>query len=331
MNYESQFQQAVTECLENAIVSVALDEFDRLSEGVIPIYRVAGIYTAFDELGKLLTDKMPDYSHEWVPLLYLTWYHPSQVNLAYSIIMKHLKYGVTAKSNPTKTLYVFDFGCGNLAMLFGVAIAELRCRMEGYPTPQIRVDSMDTSKPMTDLGKKVWQRFKENVQSDRLLPDPAAIDSRIINEVPSEFHQDADVRWLSALHAIYPANNYKAEHGLDKVARSINPTVGIITSFVGKKNWAEGVSPFNSLSTAMRKYMDFEFRGNLTTITNCRKRLRDRLLREASPKQKKTIEEFMDKVIPSYKLKYRTQNTIRYLLNGNVTWEVGATPYVAIY
>ena len=331
MNYENHFQQAITECLEKAIVSVALDEFDRLSKGVPPIYRGARVYTAFDELGKLLTDKMPDYNHEWLPLLYLTWYHPSQVNLAYSIIMKHLKHGLTTESTSNRKLYVFDFGCGNLAMLFGVAIAELRCRMNGHQTVQIRVDSMDSSKPMTDLGEKVWKRFNKCVQGEHRLPNLAAIDSRIINEVPSEFHQDADGRWLSALHAIYPANNYKVERGLDKIARSINPTVGVITSFVGKKNWAEGVSPFNSLSTEMRKYTDFEFWGNLATITNCRKGLRDRLLLDASLKQTKTIEEFMDKVIPSYKLKYRTQNTIRYLLNGNVTWEVGATPYVAIY
>lgn len=292
--------------------------------------RVLNAYMAFDELGKLVTDQMPNYSHEWVPPLYLTWYHPSQVNLAYSIIMKRLRNKVTNKSNPTKNLYVVDFGCGTLAMLFGVAIAELRCRMDGCRTPQIRVDSMDTSKPMTDLGKKVWKRFKEYVQGDHRLPNLAAIDSRIINKVPPESPRDADERWISALHAVYPANYSKVEDGLEKIEKSIEPTAGVITTFVSKKNWAEGVSPFNSLPTVISKYTDFEFRGNLVTITKCRKGLHDGLLRDASLKQKKTIEEVMNKVIPSY-MGHQNKHTVKSLLNGNVSWEVGGIPYVLIY
>lgn len=62
---------------------------------------------AFDELGKLVTDQMPNYSHEWLPLLYLTWYHPSQVNLAYSIIMKHLKHGLTTESTSNRKLLTY--------------------------------------------------------------------------------------------------------------------------------------------------------------------------------------------------------------------------------
>ena len=107
LNNENQFQQAVTECLEKAIVAVGNEEFNRLSKDMSPSDRAKAVHSALIELDKLRTDKMPDYNHELVPLLYLTWYHPSQVNLAYSIIMKHLKHGLTTESTSNRKLYVF--------------------------------------------------------------------------------------------------------------------------------------------------------------------------------------------------------------------------------
>ena len=63
---------------------------------------------------------MPTYD-EWQALLYITWYHPSHVNLAYSMISAMLvEKEYIDLANPTLTetgcLYVSDFGSGTLAM-----------------------------------------------------------------------------------------------------------------------------------------------------------------------------------------------------------------------
>ena len=330
-NNENQFEQ-VLKCLEDAIVSVAEEEFDRLSKGDTPIYRVARVCSAFKELDKLRTDQMPDYSHQWLPLLYLTRYHPSQVNLAYSIVMNYLKRKAATGSMANKTLYMFDFGCGTLAMLFGVALAELKCRMDGHPIPQIRVDSMDASKPMTELGEKVWERFNECVQrcnkyarNDRRFPDLAAINSHIINELPSEFPRYADDRWLSALHVVYPDNCSEVKHDLNKIAKSIEPTAGVITTSDNKGGWARKISPFEDDQIIFDGETKLNFQSRLVRITNWRSKLPQHLLFDASPEQEEYIEKQLNKIIPS------TQKTIKSHLYWNITWDGSSTPYALIY
>ncbi len=170
MSYDSsKFQRAVTKCLSRAIVDVAEGEFVRLSKDKSPVAQAEEIREALRELLKLSSgSEMPNYENSWVPLMYLTWYHPRQVNLAYSIVLNSLRQLSTDRCRPEK-LYIVDYGCGTLAMQFGIALAQLKCKIGGFATPEIRMDALDTSEPMIELGKRVWNRFI------KLLPPPSIV------------------------------------------------------------------------------------------------------------------------------------------------------------
>ena len=87
-------------------------------------------------------DRKPDYDDPWVALLYLTWYQPSQVNLAYTLSRR-----ILGATNPflSGSLQIVDYGCGALAMLFGLALAAAETHQKDRPHPKITVDLIDES------------------------------------------------------------------------------------------------------------------------------------------------------------------------------------------
>ena len=140
--------KAVKDALDKAIAIVAGEEYKRLSHGLSLHEKANRVEGALKELEKLQYGKIPDYSDKWVALFYLTWYQPSHINLAYSIIKE--------SGEPLNDrLHIVDFGCGALAMQFGVALSMSEAIEEGQSFSKLRIDSIDTSKPMIDIGKKV--------------------------------------------------------------------------------------------------------------------------------------------------------------------------------
>ena len=157
-------QQAVTEALSNAIIEVAQNELDCLSVGLTSSEKAHQIGNALTELEKLSRGTgIPDYSNPWVALFYVTWYQPRQINIAYSMLKSYLDLN---RMNDRDKLFIVDFGCGALAMQFGTALAFSDATEHGNPTPnEISILSLDSSNEMIDIGCKIWEEFKEKIQT----------------------------------------------------------------------------------------------------------------------------------------------------------------------
>ena len=130
-----------------------------------------GIETALRDLEGLQNGEIPYYDDKWLPLLYSTWYQPSHINLAYSMINEIAKRRYPKRVVLTRNgkLHVVDFGCGTLAMQFGVALAAADAIQQGEPLTSIKIDLIDSSRPMIDFGLKIWSQFKNEVRRDHRL------------------------------------------------------------------------------------------------------------------------------------------------------------------
>ena len=120
------YRQAMAEAVDRAITKVAMEELYRMGESTflpeeLPHLRV---HPALQSLDGLRQGNPPDYDDPMVALLYLTWYQPKQINLAYTIIKKLLEIKGSDRLvlSDSGRLHVVDFGCGSLAMQFAVAL-----------------------------------------------------------------------------------------------------------------------------------------------------------------------------------------------------------------
>ena len=163
---EAADQAAVAKALDSSIAHVASTEFDRLSTEAGDGQTVAKkIHEALRSLQNLRDfqdkNRKPNYDDPWVALLYLTWYQPAQVNLAYTLGRKILE---DTRPFLSGSLQVVDFGCGTLAMLFGLALSAAETHRKDHAHPQISIDLIDQSNDMRRIGLNMWFRFVKEIQ-----------------------------------------------------------------------------------------------------------------------------------------------------------------------
>ena len=152
-------KRAVTNALDNTLMAVVPHLYEHFEQYEMKRGRKISdrVSYALKELAKLRGPDIPDYDDAGVALLYY-WYQPRQINLAYSLITSEAVGGITSDR-----LRVIDFGCGALAMQFGVALAAADALEQGIPISEIRIDSIDSSKLMISVGENLWKQFKIEV------------------------------------------------------------------------------------------------------------------------------------------------------------------------
>ena len=280
-------QQAVKDALDRAIETVANKEFRRLHKNSTPIGTAKKIEYALKELRKLQSGKIPDYTDEWVALLYLTWYQPSQINLVYSVIKKMLSKGVSLDDK----LHVVDFGCGARAMQFGVALAVADALEQGKSINTIRFDLIDNSQPMISIGRKVWKQFKRDIRATPSL-EPlnqacSAIKSRTFQSTDEIEQRTSHKRcWVSAIHAVYKKKKGKVKRSINSLVNDLNPDVCLTTTnqMGGKgKNLLSAIWTANNDKYRSRVWSNQpppQFNGKLTHITQWRTKLCEKVLQQ---------------------------------------------------
>ena len=226
--------------LDNTIKAVGEATFDRLAKtrNGPAWYPMNG---AFLQLRRLIDDEMPIYD-DWSALFYLLWYQPKQINVAYRAIngKRRGKRLINAS-----ILHLIDFGCGALAMQFGIALSIADAIDRGDPVPTVRVDSIDECDAMINLGRNVWQTFMdslaENPRMATLTQACGLIDWHTNNaETTEEFvraipRQIGAEVWLSALHTVYDENIKDVRDSLAEIVRHHGPDFGFITSIRRKE------------------------------------------------------------------------------------------------
>ena len=275
-------QQAVTEALSEAIVQVARNEFVRLSRGLEHDQKSECVEDALRQLRDLGRGIMPNYDNRWVALFYLTWYQPRQINIAYRIVKRYLQESSLDRSNE---LFIIDFGCGALAMQFGVSLAFADIAQLGKSTPKIKILSIDSSGDMIRIGRRAWRRFIDETDADDRLSYLSEVCDSItdatmtmrpgvnsiqlphtwLNAPPRAY------RWISAIHTAYEENLDQVRNLLKSLTDSFDPGAGFITSQNHPENVrrSKEISPFNAEPEAVRSGLT----GTLPQITQWRSNL----------------------------------------------------------
>ena len=151
---------------------------------------------------------------------------------------------------PTGKLHVVDFGCGTLAMQFGIALAAANALQKGQCLTAIRIDLIDSSRAMIDMGLKIWDQFKEEIDKDQQLAKLSKacelIHLKTLTGDEDPTIQQGSDSWLSAIHVVYADNKDKVKIGLERLSSKTDPDVGFVTSHYSSLHRVKFISPFGA-------------------------------------------------------------------------------------
>lgn len=217
---------------DRALERLADHEFAVLRRGRPVAALREQVYRALDSLGGLASGKPPDYDDRWVALLYATWYLPGQVALASAIADKLFD----ARRHKNRALWIVDYGCGNLAMLFGVSLARGR---RHRTRPPIGLLGIDPSRAMRRLGERLWDDGGE------LRDRRTHIASRPEDFVEGLEDQPtyATETWFIAMHAVYENNRDRLPEVLERFSKKYSPRETIVTCHQMHENLARRALP----------------------------------------------------------------------------------------
>ena len=262
-----------TNILDHVITTVSEQEFNRLASDLNTNQITQKVFDALESLGKLQKGEMSDYHDEWVALFY-SWYQPSQINLAYSMIQSI----INSTDILNEKLHIVDFGCGSLAMQFGVAlaVADTIITKNKKSITEIRIDSIDTSRAMINIGKEMWELFTKLYNQklyNHLGPVCEIIKPNYYKDIgQAELAQSSDRdRWISAIHAVYDENKDDIKQSLKSLRNRFYPHVCFVSTHDSKKSLLKEVWPFSS--KPRKTELSLQFNGELTKITEWRRNL----------------------------------------------------------
>ena len=265
----------IADALDKAMTTVAEQEFNRLTRDLTNEQIVEKVLGALWSLDRLRSGQIPNYD-EWDALFY-HWYQPSHINLAYKII--NLADGLRDQ------LHIVDFGCGALAMQFGVLLAAADAIEQGQPITEIKIDSIDKSEAMIDVGRKIWEQLKREIDRN---PNLSYL-SRACEVIQPSIIQVGDIErigfapngsfWVSAIHAVYDDNKEDVQYLLKSLVDRLNPNVCFTSTHNNSKSKSL-LSEVCSFAFAYDKYATLyrgraqpSFVDELEAITQWRRKL----------------------------------------------------------
>ena len=276
---DEQTKQAVAKALDNSLTTVAMWEYNHLAHSADISNKVRSALNSLGELSKPF-GKIPNYD-EWDSLFY-HWYQPSQINLAYSVIK--------STAEVSDKLRVVDFGCGALAMQFGVALATADSLEQMQPISEIRINSLDTSQAMVEMGRKIWEQFKIEVSRDSKLRylslacETINAQAILTNTSMVAMNADPDEQskcWVSAFHTVYDESKDNVQSWLKSIVDRLNPDICFATtrSSKTKSELLEDVWGFMNYDEYHLPPLTIkpQFRGTLPEITQWRRNLNSAL------------------------------------------------------
>lgn len=247
-------QDLVTNALSEAIVEAADSVFTELRDGLSDAVVKQKVIEALQQLSELGTGPMPDYDDPWVALFYVLWYQPAQINLAYSSIKPFI-------DDTSTPLQFVDFGAGALATQFGVALA-----LAERSQRATRVQSIEPSDAMFQLGAAIWQKFTTLLPTGQLRR--ACQEIRTKRSSVEEIERLKGARKaLLAIHAVYDENCPRVAADMKTLHGELNPHRGVISTARMNGHLARSVSPSQS---AENQEIAPIFRGILPRVTEFR-------------------------------------------------------------
>ena len=241
---------AVIEALDKAIARAGLNALAVAMEkppysAMEPGARKQAVLAKSDALRKSLGSLVSaDYADDVTVAAYLFTYQASHIGLAWAMVneMGRNRPDANLLLMDSGKLHVIDFGCGALAMQFGVALAAAEAIENGEKIDAVVIDGIDTSRQMQDIGMSVWREFCNVVNSDPRLEALSRVcgliafncheNYRSVQQIPN-----AEV-WLSAIHAVYQNNKTQIRRAFKHFGENTTPTSVLATCWGTKHNTA---------------------------------------------------------------------------------------------
>ena len=283
-------REAITTALDKAIAETGQAEFQRLCEGLTDVQVLEKTYSALCSLKGLRGGEMPEYD-EWDALFYVLWYQPEHINLAYTLAQRRLEQD-QASIQQSGGLEVSDFGCGALAMQFGLALATAATLEAGQYPPALTVTSSDASQPMLLLGRKLWDKFIREITIGG-YPSLARVQRACgplrfalpsgWTETPAWVHYSSlskhasilkNNRWLTALHVAYEDIHIEVTRELNDRVSKEKPSQILVTAQPEAFRWAfvPDETTYSHSKDNLREN-DLAFEGEFQKTSKFRKQL----------------------------------------------------------
>ena len=213
---KSELIELVAPLLDEAIVTVAEQEFDRLRSAASDDAQVAeNAAEAVKSLALMQYGRQPAFN-EWDALFYITDYQPGQINFALQILEGLIRESSEGLGRDVP-LHIIDVGCGALAVQFAAAILATAHKVDGA---DIVVRGIDSRPAMKNIGAILWNQFRALVHRcpklselshacDALTTRAEVYDSyaSFCRAATSPSHADAPPEcWLASLDPVFEAN-----------------------------------------------------------------------------------------------------------------------------
>ena len=250
----TQSYNSLTKALDVAIARVVSECFDEFSSDLEPDIVTENIRHALNGFEGLKYGFMPSYNDKWIALLYLTRYQPGHINLAFTLA-RYMMENNREKIVQSGRLNVFDFGCGALAMQFGLALAAANILNDSSPPVQITIEGEDTSQSMKEIGKRIWKAFLREL--DRASDDPSLIRVReMCKYVKLCTLEDAETipTWLTVLHVAYEKGRDEREARLFQILGKHEPDLVLVTSHANKRSDKSAFVPGLKSGIVLHRY-----------------------------------------------------------------------------
>ena len=145
------------------------------------------------------------------------------------------------------SLRIVDFGAGTSAGRIGAALMAAEAIEDNRSIDSIYYDEIDSSAPMQEMGKLVWQAFTNRVRH-RFAGKALARAVEVMNysqhmEWKKVTKRDCET-WLTAFHVIYRDNSGLKEE-INRLSQHINPFFGVFSCNKGNLERMRGVFPFD--------------------------------------------------------------------------------------
>lgn len=198
--------------------------------------------------------RMADYAHPEVTIAYLVNYHVSRVGLAFYLLQQaaRLRTGDSLTLTSDRPLHIIDFGCGTLAVQFGLAITLAHATANGKANAPVRITSMDRARSMLRAGDQLWNNLLDKAKSNSKF-EPLLKSMESLGHITASFGlpspQPGEETWLTTLHTVHNENRThqaRITAQLTAIAHSNNPELGIISFHwsPGSTQAARDVWPF---------------------------------------------------------------------------------------
>ena len=171
-------------------------------------------------------------------------------------------------------LEVYDFGCGAMAMQFGLALAAAETWPRGISLPRISIISEDTSNAMKSIGNKLWSAFNSRINATWGHPELNGL-RKVCNDIGRGAQRDSSiVRWLTVLHVAYEDIYYEVRRELNGIVRKDKPETILVTAHPGASQWAFAPTDTSySRSTDNFSEDGLAFKGEFQKTSEFRKQL----------------------------------------------------------